>query len=565
MTSRQTHKDAVSPAVANLLVTCLVRAGQMEAANALLEDGSLGTDSAGLRYELGMAQLRAGRLESALGQFEQLLAVRPDDPTARQACISVLRAQAGQAALQQRWDAAAVALKRALAFKPGDGDLQGCLDAVQAALPALHLARGERAKAIGIWEAAQRARPGDIAPAHELAILCQRWAIEMERAGDAEHADPLWRQAIGNWALVMCGDEYWRQWQAAREGVYGTRLEAATMDELRATTTPEHLEAIHRDYEQAYLEARDAKNAARHREYLLLLKLELRTARALKASVKALAAAHSSIDCPILAGPIMLARLGALDKAQQVAAAVQRLPGAPAEARDLGLYLSSLGRVVLLLEEHRAEEAQAEMGTILGREPNNAAARHLMARVHLQLGQERSAQNFSGAITLWLAGLDYDPGNEEIKGKIVDASRQEFNAEHLDTAGNALTQLLKRDAGCIPARRLLAQVHHRRGYLLFQQGKLAQTYAELQLALENDPGNTQYLQDKAVCGNAYGVQLFNEFQNLLTSGSRYQAIERLDKAVLVLRDAVSLDSQEESYRQNLAVALRAQQQMHQLR
>ena len=362
----------------------------------------------------------------------------------------------------------------------------------------------------------------------------------------------------------------WRRILAAvagstREGVYGARLEAATMDELRAATTPEHLEAIHRDYEQAYREARDTRNAERHREYLLLLKLELRTARALKASVKALAAARSGIACPILAGPIMLARLGALDKAQQVAAAVQRLPGVPAEATELGLYLSPLGRVIVLLEEHRTEEAQAEMGTILGREPNNAAARRLMARVHLQLGQERAAQNFGGAIALWLVGLDYDPGNEEIKGKIVDASRQEFNAEHLDTAANALTQLLKRDTGCVPARRMLAQVHHRRGYLLFQEGKLAQAYAELQSALENDPGNTQYLQEKAVCGNAYGVQLFNECQNLLRSGSRYQALERLDKAVLVLRDAVMLDPHEESYRKNLAIAVLAQQQMHQLR
>lgn len=522
-------RDGIPPEIARMMLVSLVNAGRLDDAERLLNVPHLANQADGLRFELGMAYAAQGRLEQALGHFQALRQREPNDARARQAILDVLQAQASEHATRQEWEDAAQALTAALKIAPDDRQLGNYLAAIQEALPARYISQGQYEQASAIWERTQAADPTSYQVAHNLAILYHRWAIEQEQAGSSATRRPLdliWRRAIANWALVVAADSFWETWVAGKQAIYGMPIEQAKVDELRKSGLRERLELIHRDFEAAYQRSNNQQAAEQHAEYRLLLRLEFKTAQAMRETTGMLRQHGKAVEVPICAGPLMLSQLGKLDGARHMAQQAQKQSREFAQAHILEAYLSSLGRYYLLVDEGQTDRAILELKPIISREPTNGEARGLIVRALNEAGHSLLANDVEQAIATWADALQYEPENAEIKDLIAQhclkRAAELSQANDRDGTIRVLNTGLRHAPNHRGIKERLASELNSRGVSYANRKEWNLAIADLEQAHKLAPGNQQI---SANLEQVRGAQRMGPLLQIveLIQGGRYDA------------------------------------------
>lgn len=553
------YRGPIPAAVSLLMATCFIKAGRLDKAERLLQDMPVSQHKSSLRYELGMAYAEQGQLDEALGQFRTCLQEQPDESRVRQAAVDVLCLTAGQCAGQNDWDGAAGALNQALTLNPKDTRLRQYLTAVNEALPLRYLAKGNREKAAQLWEEARQAAPTNYRLAHQLAILYHRWAIELEQEGHTRAADYRWPKAIANWVLLIKADPFWEEWTARREAIYGQSISTDDITTLRQKELYNQLEQIHRDFQ-----TQNSKRADKHKEYRLLLQMELNTATALEATAKLLQQQGEPVPVPVYAGPLMLEQLGLRDTAERMAALAKQLNPKAKAPQTLATYLSPLGRMYLLIEERQTDQAIRELKEMVKQEPQNNEARRLLVLAFMEAGNVLAASDTKKAVAAWAEGLAYEPDNTELTELIAKNCIEQATKLQKNDADAAI-KLLNLGLAHVPNHRRLkeelAASLNRRGVQYSKRGMWDKASADLEQALRYAPHNRQYQQNLAAVYNRTGAELANKAIELMKQGRMADAEPLLNKGIRLLEEAVQYAPRELSYKQNLANAREAKQHL----
>lgn len=477
--------------IAQMMFTSFIQAGQLDKAEKLLQSSNLWGETDQLRYELGVVYAQKNKFGQAIEHLRGVLQKHPQDVKTRQATLAILQAQAGYYVAQREWETAVLLLQEAVQLDPQNIKLQHGLSAVQEAIPLIHLSNNEPEKAIAIWEQIQVKELTNYRLAHQLAIVHHRQAIELEEAGQLKAADPHWRKAIANWVVVMQADAFWEIWITRRQTVYGgVAIESKEVADLRQKGLRERLEQIHRDFQM-----NNPSQTERHKTYRLLLALEQKTAQAMRETAEILTRHHKPVPLPIYAGPEMLTHLKLLSAAKTMATTAQKLDAKAQAPQNLALYLSSLGRLGVLVEEKQTSQAISELKAVLQREPANSTARTLLVLALKQEGEGHAAQNAEEAIATWIEVLTYEPRNQEIKTLIADTciqkAREFQKTEELDSAIRLLTMALKSVTNHREMQQQLAITLNLRGVQRTRQKLWDSAIADFEEAARLDPQNQQ--------------------------------------------------------------------------
>lgn len=546
-----TLRSSTPPFVLRMMATCFVNADRLSEAERLLQNPAWGQDGDMLRYELGIAYAAQGKLDGALSQFNTILQRQPNHDKARQALLDILRLQASQQIAQQQWEDAANTLGRAWEISPDDELLLRTLSEVQEVLPIQFLVQHQRDQAVRVWERVQAASPTNIQIAHRLAILQHRWAIELEQQGQIQAADLRWRKAMANWAMLAATDTFWPMWKAKREGVYGVTIEQEDIEKLRHTGLRNRLEQVHRDFQTAYSEAKDPKNSERHAEYRLLLKLELKTAEALKETIALLRKHNQPIKVPLCAGPLLLTQLGLLAGAKQMATAAQQLASQVEAPKTLATYLSPLGRIALLVEERQTERALPELRQIVKQEPTNSAARRLLVLSLKEAGSGVVTNDVDQALNFWGEAIEYDPNHTELKELIAQTCIEQATKQRGSEPDKVIT-LLERGVRYAPDHRslkenLAACLNQRGVRYANDKQDWDRALADLQRAVQLDPSN------QTARENLQKVREAKEMAPLAVAVEHLNG-QRYDAAITVLRQVLQANPNHSQAKQMMGVA-----------
>lgn len=252
------------------------------------------------------------------------------------------------------------------------------------------LAAANRSATASAWEAQLRRSFPDYAIAHALAVLWYWWAFsESERAGEESRGSSsvreLWRTAIGYWAMVIAGDDFWESQRILPQEI--TRNVQHALEERLAAD-------IHR-FAQA-----GGPEAETFHKLELTLKTEIRTARALAAAD--IRANRSRLAC----GAILLERLGLLEKIRaQIDQAIEASPsnGALIATRDA---LSPFSAINALIDGKQYQAALDEIDRLPAAERDSKEVWRLEAQALFERGrQEVSLGRFDAALDLWKKAL----------------------------------------------------------------------------------------------------------------------------------------------------------------
>jgi tetratricopeptide (TPR) repeat protein len=346
---------------------CLLHAGLTEQARQILDTAGAGPGDGGpeMAYLWAVVHARAGREREAY-QILSGLRDRGDlAPQPRGLLLSLAKRLAFAALKRKDLVAASEHIGLALELDPDDPQVRAMGSLAREAIPWAHIVRGQREKAVEIWEHAWRRTPREPALWHHLALAywfeslasAEKAASHPPRpdSGPRGAGEPVWaerlRTGLGFWGALAACPAYWVLWV---EG----RVRACRMEKVDVTDAPAKcLETIVNRLKSELLGRRDAA-IQRHDDLLadvlegLLVDLvtEIRASGFLReAQEKGLAPK----DLPPM-GPIALRRLGRLDAAKS-AASGRRLKRSP-----LALYLDGAGRVVAAVEEKLTARAWRE-------------------------------------------------------------------------------------------------------------------------------------------------------------------------------------------------------------
>ncbi|MGB0385848.1 MAG: tetratricopeptide repeat protein [Ardenticatenaceae bacterium] len=509
------------------------------------DDSSLTSDIAQLHYLLGDEYLKAEKYAEAARSWEAYLAIRENEEVRRQLADVFFRWAIKSWRVDGNSNYATAAFLRAIELNQGHRPYQYALalcelgneqlEASTARLRRLlkaeaerpdylyHLAlallkqkqveKGEpllrrvlaeakepeliekaRALLASLWEQMQKDDPTSLWVAHQLAILYHRWAIELEEKGQTEAADARWRQAIGNWVLLIEADGFWERWQAEREAVYESNIQITDMDKVRRQQLPQRLIQIHRDFERAYsqLPPPGANHAARHKEYRLLLTWELKSAAALRDTAERLQEQGQTLDLPLIAGPLMLSQLGMLEQAREIAQSTS--------LTHLAEYLSPLGRFYLLIEEGEADRAIAEL--LLEKDQRDPEVVHLLGRALKEAGKTLLSNRPQQAISMLLQALKYDPP-PDIAPLLVQACLKQatlLQRDDLNGAINILNLGLDHLPNDQKLKENLSSLLTLQGIQQVEQERWQEAHTSLQKAIQLDQHNEIAKQKLATLG-----------------------------------------------------------------
>lgn len=167
---------------------------------------------------------------------------------------------------------------------------------------------GQRAQTKTILEQQQRALPFDSSVAHTLGLMCYWEALQAD--SELRRTD-LFRAVIGNWALVLDDDEYWKQWSAERSAVYQAVVDDKAIQSARQSLRDQ----LQRMFAEASLELEDA------------FRLETKAVRLLLQASKG----HPIKERAPILGPLMAQRLELQQKAGEFVSGLRAPEGEWAE------------------------------------------------------------------------------------------------------------------------------------------------------------------------------------------------------------------------------------------
>lgn len=237
--------------------------------------------------------------------------------------------------------------KRALSIEQLDSELGE--DA-----PVILLMMGEREPAAVMWEQAQLAHPANSSLAFRLGLLYYWSAKDTASRGDSLLAQARWQRAMGNWAIALTDDDFWKHWGQERSEGYGIQV------------TQDHLREL-----QQRVESHFFKELAAYPELTLVLQNELAAVRMLRKAggLPVPEKQNQKIAC----GPLMLSvlKVGATfaefvsrhsaeptDLVEKLKRLNTRRDWSP---RDLRRRFSQLARAVTLLDRSQSAEALAAL------------------------------------------------------------------------------------------------------------------------------------------------------------------------------------------------------------
>ncbi len=501
------------------MVGCYEKMGRLHEAATALEGLAIHP----ARYHLGRIRALEGQLESALVELESALTASPVADDARRATARVLSARAAQHAAAGEHVAAADDLRRALELDPSLPGIRRYLTILENLSAFAYIQRGEPGRALAAWEEEQQRSPDSYRLAHNLAILYYRLACEREEAGDPA-ADEAWRKAIAHWTLVAHTPAFWEEWLAERAACVGDIPESAAEELQRHLLSS--LRSDLQEYHSRYLQAGRPADAARHREYQVLLALECRAAAVLRAVLEATGHDRAGQDVPFCCGPLMLgylersargrqivdgirafcARVRAGDGSEALQASVRATLAAQRDAQPPDVYLfSPLGRIHILLEESWVDQAIAELERLLAAAPGNQEATSLIVAALARKGEDLiGAEQYEDALRVLERALGYG-----------------------------------RDAEAV--RRLISAACTRRAHQLSQEKRVEQAIAVLERGLYLAPQDAEIKSNLCAC--------YCEQGRLLNNDDKYEA------AIKMLERALQVDSESAQARHILQVAL----------
>ncbi|MFE2942043.1 CHAT domain-containing protein [Streptomyces sp. NPDC059255] len=231
--------------------------------------------------------------------------------------------------------------------------------------PLLTLLSGDRGRATAEWRRRLAAAPGDLATVHSLAVASFWQARELEHTGAWEQAEPVWREVLACWAVLLTDDKlFWAGWRQARAASYGQAVTPANTNRLRVDLG-QHLVALLSGHADRHTSAGRSAQAASYQELVSFLERELEGARALS-EAGGLPLSEDPQSPRLACGPGYLEMTGLLQRfGRFVARATEQRTGhgepesesASVTLRRVRWAFSELARASSLVERHRFESA----------------------------------------------------------------------------------------------------------------------------------------------------------------------------------------------------------------
>ncbi|MFD5749671.1 CHAT domain-containing protein [Streptomyces sp. NPDC127033] len=231
--------------------------------------------------------------------------------------------------------------------------------------PLLTLLSGDRGRATAEWRRRLAAAPGDLATVHSLAVASFWQARELEHTGAWEQAEPVWREVLACWAVLLTDDKlFWAGWRQARAASYGQAVTPANTNRLRVDLG-QHLVALLSGHADRHTSAGRSAQAASYQELVSFLERELEGARALS-EAGGLPLSEDPQSPRLACGPGYLEMTGLLRRfGRFVARATEQRTGhgepesesASVTLRRVRWAFSELARASSLVERHRFESA----------------------------------------------------------------------------------------------------------------------------------------------------------------------------------------------------------------
>jgi tetratricopeptide (TPR) repeat protein len=283
----------------------------------------------------------------------------------------------------------------------------------------------ERREAAAVLERQQGEGPHDARLAHQLGLLYLAWAEELEAQQQTEDAVYAWRQAIGQWAVVLTDGAYWHRWGNERATCYGQQVLAHQLEALGPDLEEELLRRLSENADR-HARAKRPAQASTYRQLQLELQAELVAVRLLRELGGIPTARHGRVFC----GPRLLDPLELSDALARYVAQLTEEPsgmGAQVEAivRRLRWYFSSLRTPAVLLEGPQPDPKRSlDLLRSVGRVERDLVYRdlrrrrevseedvwYLMAEAHLRMAEERitreGAWDMRATRAGWQAALD---------------------------------------------------------------------------------------------------------------------------------------------------------------
>lgn len=458
--SRKTAAD-LSPELGRLATTVMLNAGRLDDARRYAERSS---DPAA-HTALAAACLSREDYETARDAYLKALELGDFAP-ARQGAVNLLIYLAAHAAAREEWDQASQHLQEAIRAHPENPVVRRYSTAVQTAALMRGISADQMEEAIPHLEKLQLEEPGRADLAHQLAMMYHRRAIEMEGTNKAAKRDRAWELAFANWGLVIESDEYWRQWDEAREFVYEKQIDDAEVEKLRHETIGKVIKDLHNQYIKLYSDRGQSAHLERHKGLRAAWALELVMARALHETIKLLQSKNRVPETAIACGPLMWKHLGIVDKVEATArAALKLVPSFPA-AQELLNGLTPVGMARVLIEEGQLMEAIVLLEEHLEKAARDAAARQLIATAYMRYAQTVVHQNLEEAVGYWVKAKSFGAAAADVETEISDAvfreAKKREEAGELAQADSVLRLGLKHAPNSKLLRDKLAQIANQR-------------------------------------------------------------------------------------------------------
>lgn len=507
-------------------------------------------------YYSALALSSAGQLDRAIECLRALLKRTLEPPTfsatVRGAAGALLSMRAVQSVQNGNVIGAAEDLRESLsvAREAQDGSRRyALLLALTQQAGYAYFARNELDRAQYEWEHAQVNTPQDLQLAHSLAVTAYRRACAAEAQKDQALADSQWKKAIANWTLIFANEAFWSAWSAGRVSAVGA-IDAAILGDIRQKTT-ERFYNDFRDYRSSYLQANEAANAARHANYEIMFRRELRAAEEMAAVLAKQNQSQSGV-LQVACGPLMLEIWGS---SPQGGGLVQAANALAAKGSPLQVYLSPLGMAYTIIKDlRRPADGEKLLDEHLQKNKDDKDAQVLLVDALTMRGQDYlQIKAYNDALAVYQKAANHSQDADRVIGPLVQCAVEYTRAQLADSANiqasmNLLEQIEKTVPRSMAAHQdlmaQLSQVYLQRAFKRNKEDDNTGSLQDINRALELNPGN-QNAKDNLIPAmmnyigdlvkNKNWTRAFDVMNEALEKKKRYdlaQAINR-DLAVIV--------------------------------